>query len=95
MPKFKYEDLQLARKLFDKGEWFFTFHIKSGFHHINIAPEYQKYLGFQWTVDGVDLDIVNFPDFSGNIPIAPAYGTYISQLVRYSQNCRNYDNFSS
>ena len=41
-----------------------------------------------------DFDIVNFPDSSGNIPTAPAYGTYISQLIRYSQACHNYDNFS-
>ena len=41
------------------------------------------------------LDDVNFPDLSGNIPTAPAYGTYISQLITYSQTCHNYDNFSS
>ena len=34
-----------------------------------------------------DFDIVNFPDLSGNIPTAPAYGTYISQLIRYSRAC--------
>ena len=32
-----------------------------------------------------DFDIVNFPDLSGNIPTVPAYGTYISQLIRYMQ----------
>ena len=26
--------------------------------------------------DALDFDIVNFPDLSGNIPTAPAYGTY-------------------
>ena len=35
--------------------------------------------------DAFDFDIVNFPDLSGNIPTAPAYGTYSSQLIRYSQ----------
>ena len=44
--------------------------------------------------DAFDFDIVNFPDFSGNIPSAPAYGTYISQLIRYSRACHNHDNFS-
>ena len=44
--------------------------------------------------DAFDFDIVNFPDLSGNIPTAPAYGTY-SQPIRYSQACHNYDNFSS
>ena len=30
-------------------------------------------------------------DLSGNMPIAPACGTYISQLIRYSWVCHNYD----
>ena len=45
--------------------------------------------------DAFDFDIVNFPDLSGNIPTAPAYGTYITQLIRYSWACRNYENVSS
>ena len=46
--------------------------------------------------DAFDFDIVNFNDLSGNIPTAPAYGTYISQLVRYNHRaCHNYENFSS
>ena len=42
--------------------------------------------------DAFDFDIVNFPDLSGDIPTAPAYGTYISQLIRYNRACHNYDN---
>ena len=45
--------------------------------------------------DAFDFDIVNFLDLSGNIPTAPPSGTYISQLIRYSRACHNYDNFSS
>ena len=45
--------------------------------------------------DALDFDIVNFPDLSGNNPTAPVYGTYISQLIRYSRDCHNHDNFSS
>ena len=45
--------------------------------------------------DVFDFDIVNFPDLSGDISTAPAYGTYISQLIRYSRACHNYDNLSS
>ena len=44
--------------------------------------------------DPFDFDIVNFPDLSGNIPAAPASGTYISQLIRYIWVCHNYDSFS-
>ena len=39
--------------------------------------------------DAFDFDIVNFPDLSGGIPTAQAYGTYISQLIRYGQTCHN------
>ena len=45
--------------------------------------------------DAFDFNIVNFPDLSGNISTAPAYGTYISQLIKYSRACHNYDNLSS
>ena len=45
--------------------------------------------------DAFDFDSVNFSDLSGNIPTASAYGTYISQLIRYSRACHSYDNFSS
>ena len=45
--------------------------------------------------DTFDFHIVNFPDLSGNMPRAQASGTYVSQLIRYSRACHNYDNFSS
>ena len=34
--------------------------------------------------DAFDFHIVNFPDLPGNIPTAPSYGTYISQMTRYT-----------
>ena len=33
---------------------------------------------------------VNFPFLSSNIPSAPAYGVYVSQLIRYARACSNY-----
>ena len=45
--------------------------------------------------DAFDFDVVILPDLSRSIPTAPAYSTYISQLIRYSWTCHNYDNFSS
>ena len=39
--------------------------------------------------------IVNFPFMSSNIPSAPAYGVYASQLIRYACCCSNYSDFSS
>ena len=40
------------------------------------------------------LDLL-IPDLSRSIPAALAYGTYIAQLIRYSQGCHSYENFSS
>ena len=43
--------------------------------------------------DDFNLPIVNFPFICSNIPAAPAYGVYISQLIRYSRACGSYQDF--
>ena len=43
--------------------------------------------------DGFNFPIVNFPFICINIPAAPAYGVYISQLIRYSRACGSYQDF--
>ena len=43
--------------------------------------------------DNFSFPIVNFPFLSSNIPAAPAYGVYISQLIRYSRACISYHDF--
>ena len=35
--------------------------------------------------DDFDFDIVNFPFLDGDIPRAPSYGVYISQLIRFAR----------
>jgi hypothetical protein len=40
--------------------------------------------------DDFNFPIVNFPFIYSNIPAAPAYGVYISQLIRYSRACGFY-----
>jgi hypothetical protein len=34
-----------------------------------------------------------FPNMCSNIPASPAYGVYISQLIRYSRDSSNYSDF--
>eukprot|EP00731_Ephydatia_muelleri_P022428 Em0015g11a len=46
--KFKYEDLRIAMMLFSQGELMFSFDLKSGYHHVDIARHHRKYLGFEW-----------------------------------------------
>jgi len=39
------------------------------------------------------FSIVNFPFISSNMPVSPTYGVYISQLIRYSNDCAKYSDF--
>jgi hypothetical protein len=43
--------------------------------------------------DDFNFPIVNFPFICSNIPAAPAYGVYISQMIRYSRACGSYQDF--
>jgi hypothetical protein len=43
--------------------------------------------------DDFNFSIVNFPYLCSNIPASPAYGVYISQLIRYARACSKYDQF--
>jgi len=40
--------------------------------------------------DDLNFSIVNFPFICSNIPAAPVYGVYISQLIQYSRVCGSY-----
>ena len=46
--KFKYEGLNLIPMLFSKGDYAFSFDLKSGYHHVDIHKDSQTYLGFSW-----------------------------------------------
>ena len=43
--------------------------------------------------DDFNFPIVNFPFICSNIPAAPAYGGYISQMIRYFRACGSYPIF--
>ena len=43
--------------------------------------------------DEFGFHIVNFPFMSSNIPSAPAYGVYASQLIRYARCYSSYSDF--
>ena len=48
MKKFKYEGLNIAPQLCGKGDFFVTFNLKSGYHHMDIHVDCWHYLGFSW-----------------------------------------------
>jgi hypothetical protein len=43
--------------------------------------------------DDFNFKIINFPNICSNIPASPAYGVYISQLIRYTRASSNYSDF--
>ena len=43
--------------------------------------------------DDFNFSIVNFPYLCSNIPSSPAYGVFISQLIRYARACSTYEQF--
>ena len=43
--------------------------------------------------DDFNFHITNFPFLSSNIPSSPAYGVFISQLIRYTRACCSYECF--
>ena len=46
--KYRYEDASVAREMLKKGDFVFTFDLKSAYHHIMIFEEHRHYLGFSW-----------------------------------------------
>ena len=46
--KFKYEGLELIPTLFESGDFFTTFDLKSGYHHVDLHEDSWPYLGFSW-----------------------------------------------
>ena len=43
--------------------------------------------------DDFNFHITNFPFLCSNIPSSPAYGVFVSQLIRYARACSKYDGF--
>ncbi len=48
----KYEGIETLLPYLSKNAVLFKFDMKSGYHHIEIAPEHRKYLGFSWFFAG-------------------------------------------
>ena len=46
--RFKYEGLNLVSDMCSHDEYFFTFDLKSSYHHVDIHPDSIPYLGFSW-----------------------------------------------
>jgi len=61
--------------------------------HLEIDSEGRLRTKLNARRDDLNCPIVNFPFICSNIPAAPAYGVYISQMIRYSRACGSYQDF--
>ena len=78
--KFKCENLRTVAERFHKNDFFIRFDLTSGYHHIDIHPEHQKYLGFHWRFEG------NITRFS-TLP-------YSLSVYRQHATCLGYGDFT-
>lgn len=52
--KVKFEDVKVAKSIFQPFSYVFTFDLKSAYHHIDICSCHRTYLGFSWSDEGID-----------------------------------------
>ena len=52
--RIKFDDWKIMEQFVHKGDFFFKFDIKQGYHHVDIWEGHQKYLGFSWNLWGQD-----------------------------------------
>ena len=63
--KVKFEDYKTALDLFQYGGYACSFDLKSGYHHVDIFPSHQRFLGFSWAfpdgmMEGLDILLIPF-----------------------------------
>ena len=49
----RFEDIRTVFDLFQSGYFFFTFDLKSGYHHVESFPDHRQYQGFSWNFGSV------------------------------------------
>ena len=47
-PRFRFEGYRVLRTLMRDGDYMATIDLTSGFHHLEVRPSQQTYLGFEW-----------------------------------------------
>ena len=60
---------------------------------LSIGRDGQLHISINDKSDDLNFHITNFPFLSSNISASPAYGVYISQLIRYARVCSSYGCF--
>ena len=60
---------------------------------LSIGRDGQIHTSLYDKCDDFNFHITNFPFLSSNIPSSPAYGVFISQLIRYARASSSYECF--
>ena len=60
---------------------------------LSIGRDSQLHTSIYDKRDDFNFHITNYPFLSSNIPSSPAYGVFISQLIRYARACSSYECF--
>ena len=60
---------------------------------LSIGKDGQLHTSIYDKREDFNFHLTNFPFLSSNIPSSPAYGVFISQLIRYSRACSSYECF--
>lgn len=82
--KFKCEDLSTLREISKVGFHFFTFDLKSGYHHLDIFPEHRKFLSFSWNLHSLHPRYFHFTVLPFGLSSAPFIFTKLLRpLVKY------------
>ena len=83
LDRFKYEDMRTAMTMFQKGDYVFSFDLKSGYHHIDIYEPHRRYLGFSWVVHGTTQYFVFAVLPFGLASACYAFTKLLRPLIRY------------
>ena len=60
---------------------------------LSIGRDGQRHTSLYDKREDFNFNITNFPFLSSNIPYSPAYGVFISQLIRYARAFSSYECF--
>ena len=87
--KSRFRSLQLEEP--NANEINHDIHLANTLFQINVSISGAKW----WVISGakIDEELFHFPFLSSNIPSSPAYGVFISQLIRNARACSSYDCF--
>ena len=67
----KFEDWRVGLDYFEKGSHFTKFDLKSGYHHLDVFPDHQRFLGFSWVISDGEPSFFMFTVLPFGLSSAP------------------------